>query len=518
MGRCVALLLAAALMGSPIALASPGEALSSQPSVFVRTFRLEGNRVFSTAELAAVTAPYENRMVSAEELQEVRHRLTLYYVERGYINSGAILPDQEVGDGVVRVRIVEGTLTAVELEGLERLRPEYLEERLHRAAGAPLHLPRLRESLQLLQEGGLIERVNAQLHPGTRLGEATLRAQVVEARPQWFGLRAANDRPPSVGAEYAELLVGHRDLSGRGDSLSARMGLAEGTRDFGMRYVHPLSAADTTVAVYYNRSSALVVEAAFADLDIESDARSVGLAVSHPLLRTLQQELTLGAALERRDSRTSLLGMPFSFSPGSVDGASTVAPLRLWQQYVARDARAVVAVRSTLSIGLDALGATVGEMQADGRFASWVGQLQWVRRLDTAGARLLARADLQLAGDALPAQEKFAVGGAGSVRGYRENQLVRDDAAVASLEVRVPLPAEPSLQFAPFVDWGRAWNRGGPTAGSGVLWSVGLGLRWEPDARTQAQVYWGRPLRAVENPDHDLQDRGIHFQLSRQFR
>ena len=73
--------------------------LSRRERVFVRRFELIGNTVFSTAELAVVTAPYENRTLTAEELQEARRQLTLYYVERGYLNSGAVIPDQQVEEG-----------------------------------------------------------------------------------------------------------------------------------------------------------------------------------------------------------------------------------------------------------------------------------------------------------------------------------------------------------------------------------------------------------------------------------
>ena len=79
------------LTASPL-LSPSTEPLSAQFRVFVRRFQLSGNTVFSDQDLAQVTAPYENRTITSEELQEVRHQLTLYYVERGYINSGALIP------------------------------------------------------------------------------------------------------------------------------------------------------------------------------------------------------------------------------------------------------------------------------------------------------------------------------------------------------------------------------------------------------------------------------------------
>ena len=50
--------------------------------------------MFAREELEALTAPYENRPISFETLQELRQTLSHRYVERGYVTSGVVLPDQ----------------------------------------------------------------------------------------------------------------------------------------------------------------------------------------------------------------------------------------------------------------------------------------------------------------------------------------------------------------------------------------------------------------------------------------
>lgn len=107
-----------------------------------------------------------------------------------------------------------------------------------------------------------------------------------------------------------------------------------------------------------------------------------------------------------------------------------------------------------------------------------------------------------------------------TVRGYRENQFVRDNAFVASLEFRVPVYRDPAGRFrlhvAPFVDYGRSSNKGRPTPGQEAIASVGLGLRATITDRIQGWVYWGHSLDNIDNRDNDndLQDDGIHFQVS----
>jgi len=68
------------------------------PHLFVRQFRFDGNTVFSDEELRKLSAPYENREITFEELEELRRQLTLHYVEKGYINSGAVIQEQKIED------------------------------------------------------------------------------------------------------------------------------------------------------------------------------------------------------------------------------------------------------------------------------------------------------------------------------------------------------------------------------------------------------------------------------------
>ena len=83
--------------------------------IFVKEIRLTGNTVFTTEELQETIAPYTNRVVSSSELEDLRVALTRYYIDRGYLNSGAVLPDQKVVDGTVDMVIVEGRLTEIEI-------------------------------------------------------------------------------------------------------------------------------------------------------------------------------------------------------------------------------------------------------------------------------------------------------------------------------------------------------------------------------------------------------------------
>jgi hemolysin activation/secretion protein len=158
---------------------------------------------------------------------------------------------------------------------------------------------------------------------------------------------------------------------------------------------------------------------------------------------------------------------------------------------------------------------------APSRFVTWLVQGQWARRLGGLGdgAQLILRSDSQFSDSLLPGLEKFALGGRNTVRGYRENELVRDNGLVGSLEVRIPIVQRRNagfvIEIAPFADVGRSWNHNQITAEAETLPSAGAGLRLRRRNKLQAEVYWGYAFRDLgRRSDWNLQDHGIHIGVS----
>lgn len=494
--------------------------------VFVREIRVAGNTVFSAEALASVTAPYTNRELTSEDLEELRVALTRYYVERGYITSGAIIPDQTVKDGVITFRVIEGKLTQAEIRGGHRwFRDSYLQKRIARGAGPPVNLDTLAEQLQLLQQDDRILQLNAELRPGVRPGEATLRVQLEEDRPYKLWLGFNNYQSPTVGAERGFVTAVHQNLTGSGDILSFTYGRSDGLNpQIDAQYILPFTARDTTVALQYRKNDFSVLEEPFDPLNAQSESDIYDVTLRQPVYRTLNQEAAVSLTGEHLRNTTFLLGERFSFSPGARNGKSVVSALRFSLEWIDRTQTQVIATRSRFSVGLDVLGATNNRSGvADGQFFAWLGQFQWVRRFGLWDMQTIFRLDLQVANDPLLAVEQIAIGGRYTVRGYRENQLVRDNGFVASLETRCPVIRDQSwadyLEFAPFVDIGHAWNVRTSTVGPDTLTGIGIGLRWgltftRPwQWRPQFELYWGHQLRDVQTSGGDLQDEGIHLQL-----
>ena len=498
---------------------APGADLADGVQVFVKTFRFDGNTVISDAELETLVATYQGRTISTRELVEARDRVTTEYINRGYISSGAVIPDQQVADGIIIIRVEEGVLGDVEIEDGGRLRDDFLVQRLEPAVEETLNINTLQERLQLLQRKPQIDRINAALFPGKRRDDSLLKLRVEETRPYYLSLLGNNYNAPSIGAEGVELHAGHFNLTGNGDLLGMEVTHTQGMDDFYAFYNLPLNARDTSLQLLYEKTDSDVVEEPFDILDIKNEYEDIGLGISHPLFQRLNEHLMFGLMLEYRNSETSLLGEPFSFSPGVDDGISKVTVLRFSQEWLRRTPERVFALRSVFNLGLDLFDSTIHSEAPDSSFLYWLGQFQWVQRLSGPVSQFQFRLGAQFSNDELLPMEKFVVGGVETVRGYRENLLVRDNGVVASIEFRIPLlrgaDGNPTLQLAPFLDYGNAWNTDRSTPSPRSIGSAGLGLLWNPHEQLFCELYAAMAFRDVDLglAERNLQDDGIYFGL-----
>ena len=501
--------------------------------IFVRDIMVTGNTVFSDAEINEVTAPYKNRTLVTEDLERLRLALTLLYLNRGYLTSGAIIPDQEVQAGVVAVHIIEGRLTNINVEGNRWFSTSYIHDRIELGSQTPVLLEPLQDQLQILQQDRRIERINAELKPGDEPGQSMLNDRVQDKQPFHAIMEVNNYQTPLVGEIRGMGTLIDDNLTGHGDPLSLSYGQSSGAFPIvDASYALPMNRYGTTFSPYYRRYDFKLIEDPFAPLGLKTNTEIIGMSLRQPVYRSVTDEVALSIIGEHLFTQTFIFrDVPFDIFPGFQNGVATVSALRFAQDWTHRTIDTVLALRSRFSVGLNVLGATINPNSdtPDGQFFSWLGQAQAIQQFGEKlfGMQLLERMDLQLTNSPLFPLEQVALGGRYTVRGYREVTTLRDNVFLASIESRFPLwrwaSGEPMFQFAPFIDVARGWNLGenrpspvtpNPTLPD-TLASIGAGLRWNilPKDRATFEIYWGQQLNHVPKVSNTIQDHGVHIGL-----
>ena len=493
--------------------------------VVLKGIEFDGNTVFSDEELFALVKERVGKKTGVEELEAIRKTISQHYFDAQYVNSGAVIDEQDMSNGVLVVRIVEGRLDNINVLNEGWLRSGYVTSRIHREVSDPLNLDDLKRGLEFVRRDEKIRKINTALVPGDELGQSHLDMIVTENRVFDVGLGVSNRRPPSVGAEEAEVYFGTKNLTSLGDTLRGNYTLSqEGMEEwdvddggnYSLFYSLPLTRWDTTLDLGYNQSDYVILEEPFNTLDIESDTRMYSVALRQPIYRDLQHELSLTLKGEHRRSDVLVSGEPFSISPGSVNGQTRISALRLSPEYVYRSQERVIAARTTFTFGLDELNPILGD-EFDPEYFTWMTQASWVESVSENDTLLVVKLFHQHTDDRVVSMEQFSLGGVNTIRGYRENQLIRDNAFIISPELRFPVYKDrygkALVYLIPFVDYGIGWNSNGPRERE-EIYSAGLGVTYNPTDHISMSLYWGHGFEdfGVRN-NNDLQDDGIHFQL-----
>lgn len=488
--------------------------------------------------------------VPLDRIAAVVQQISLAFVRNGFVNSGVLIDPatDAAGQGSALVlRLVAGRLAeggvAVEWQNGHRrgLSEAYVLARLPSARALPLNGLAIEHDFRSLAADDAIATVKADLQPGTAPGQAQLSLLIDPADRFAVQASIANSRSPAVGGLRFGTGLAMRNALMAGDRIALDAGLTAGRpdilADYSAPFVHPAMTIDLRGG--YNRAA--VVDAPLRNLAIRARDWFVeggfGLTVwQRPLTpassdgqaEASAQAVTLRAGIIHRETRTFLLGQPFSFSPGSVRGLAEYTALRLGADWTRRSSATVWIAQIRFTQGIEGSRSdVVGITAPSPRFRSWSGQISHARRLGGSGFELRARIAGQYGAGALYAGERFVAGGSQSVRGYRESLLLADRGASGSVELARPLVLGSGAvgllglrwgSFTPGVFVDGAVVRNADRAFQpvpGEIASIGAQLSWTPSPQLSARVTYGHALiDAPVTGSRDLQDAGLSFALA----
>lgn len=485
--------------------------------------------------------------VPPERIGALVHLINLAFAANGFVNSGVVLARQTEGDPALRLRLIGGHLAAAQgqdaivvhwRDGHRRgLSARYVIARMHVARAEPLSQPALEHDFRNLADNPAIRTVDARLQPGARPGEAALLLTVNPAPRFDVYVTAANSRSPSVGGNRIAVGGSIRNALVAGDVFGVEYGSTSGLDDLAASETLPISASGFAIAVRGGFNRAAVTDRPLVPLIIRSREWYVEGGVTRTLLaepllpgdapgRWLPaQSAAVGLIAVHRQVTSSLLGQPFSFSPGTVDGRIEYTAMRLTGDYMRRSPISVFALAVTGTLGIEGTrSAPPGPQTPSEHFVALLVQANYARRINVSGLELRSRASGQLAGGLLYSPERFAIGGADTVRGYRESLLLADEALVGSIGLAQPVTIGPRRQngfrpgsfvIGPFIDGVISRNRQPPQPMPTSISSVGASLEWTPAAWLLARGTFAHPLRFVRaTGDRNIQDRGFEFRVT----
>lgn len=505
----IAALCLSALTGLAVAQAAP--------RFDVYEYEIEGNTVLPVAAVERAVTAHLGPERSLGDVEAARAALEKAYQDAGYVTVFVDLPEQEVRDGVVRLRVLEGQVSRLKVT-----ESRYYDQGRIRAVVSELaagKVPNFNVVQAQLAEVNRTEerRVQPILRPGPLPGTVEAELKVSDSLPVAFTVELNNRQVQFTDPLRLQVTGSYGNLF-QADHTLAFIGIVtpqdtSQSKALGLNYQIPLPGGDSWQASLLASDSFVQP---LGSTNVVGKGFNVSLKRSWALPATQGLYHTLSAGVEYKNTRerinagadNSSLSSPLRYMPFVLD---YTAVMQHGERTTTLQVGGTFALRGVLRREVECFGPedqfACKREEGDGSFAAL--------RLDASHSHPVAagmtarwRVGMQLANQPLVGAEQFSIGGADSVRGYYEAELLGDAGVHAGLELSSPnwaggpegswLAAFSELRVYGFVEAGRVRIKF-PTADNGPLSLAGAGLgltlRVRQSFSATVDVAW--PLKAT---------------------
>lgn len=475
---------------------APDTGVQDNTPFLVNKISIDGNLSIATDVLYGLVKSYEGSTHTISDMQQACKLITEYYRALGYPFARAVLPQQEITQGDVRIQVIEAKFGSIHLDNNSTVTNSLVESTVKQLqSGQPITQKALDRTLLLLSDIPGVT-TSANIKPGQAIGESDFDIALqstarVNAKVTLddFGNKYIN-RPRLSG------LVNINNPLHHGDVLSLNV-LSTGERmQYGqISYEWLLNGLGSRMGAAYSYLS-YRLGGELKKQDVHGNAETSEAWVKHPLIRSRSYNLSLQAKYQhnvlhdRNESTTINNDRHLDNGILSLNGDWRDAWLgggvnSYYVNYVSGQKH----FDNTVLEAADEV-----TTDTEGHFEKWGYNLNRTQTL-TDRTQLWLSVTGQIARDNLDSSQKMVFGGPYSVRAYDNGTVSADTGTLFTAELRHFLgQAYGSWQGLLFVDSGQveinhtswATNTGKNNA---HLAGAGLGLNWFGPQRLQVRAF-----------------------------
>ena len=394
-------------------------------------------------------------------LQEVANAVTAYYRDRELILAQAVIPVQDVEQGIVKIEIFVGYLDRVLVEGQQVYDAEVLQSVFDDLINQPIVQHKIETALlRLTDYPGL--RVYGIFQPGQLIGTADLVLNVQEEDRFAGNFRVDNHGTQETGRIRGRIDLEWNSLFGDPDKVAVLVQQAYKPKESEFYFIEyeRFFANSLLFGVSFDRSD-YGVGGVFSDQQITGDGEDINLYMEKSFLRSRLQNFSGTIRFTRSESNVQSFGIDQAREVLSVLNLSLLYDVvDDWDpfSFIRSDTSEFVTssinfFNFEVSHGLEDVFGSLGSRQSvaesapenqpnrqggSGDFAS--GEFtrlfaSYIRYQNLApGQSLLFRTEWQWSDDLLLSQEQFSIGGPNSVRAFSPSFQLVDSGGFLSVE------------------------------------------------------------------------------------
>lgn len=283
----------------------PKAASQSEVLIDVKGFHITGMTFITNSEAQSALIKFTNASLTLKQINEAANVIVDLYKKKGRI-AQAIVPPQQIKDGVVEIKVIEGKVGSIIIEPAFEQDPPRLSKKVTKkfvshfnAEGQLINLDGLERSISLINE---IPGVNAEvsLEAGQDDGTTNILMKVDELSRVRGSVDVTSYGSASTG--YAQVManINLNDLYGFGDSGTINILKSEGSIFGQLRYSVPVGADGLRVGL---GASALTYDTltSFISTPLNGKSNTFGAYSTYALERNARSNKTISFNLETRN-------------------------------------------------------------------------------------------------------------------------------------------------------------------------------------------------------------------------
>jgi hemolysin activation/secretion protein len=492
----------------------------------------EGNSAIPDADLRAVVVSLLSRPVTFAEIQAGIDKLTALYRARGYVLSQAVLPQQTLVDGVLRIQIVEGYIERVEAPTDDVAFGRWLKGYFRPVLSQrPVSLATLERQILLAQTipGLSLETV---LSPGKQPGSSVLTLNtkrtfatgslgldnwVPQQLGNWRGTVSTGLNPFAVGVPWAVGLIGSY-------AWPYTNGLTNGVFTVSMPINSNGWQASGSFSYTLTNSDNLNTTGAPGVLSTRGESWYSSLALRYPLLISRRSNLFVSLQTDAQNSYSDLYFDNSLLQNNSIDRLRAIR-LRFdgaWAGILSASQASLLISQGLPICGSDngpdplvLLSNPFGSTSFTTARASFGHQ----RRIGGASSpfQLNLKGEAQISATPLPSSEQLGYGGSSYGRAFRSIYSLGDQGAMGALELSFISKNLAGFVLQPYVfgDLGYTsllrTSMGVPSAQTVSTYGLGLRINSIASSWLSLDTGWGIPASNTVQPQRTGLAEGIVY-------
>jgi len=495
------------------------------PKVLIRKITVEGVILLPEKDIEKITSRYEGKELSLKGMQKIADLITDEYRKKGYATSRAYLPPQTIRDGILIIRVVEGTLGKLDIRGNRYFTTPLLEKKIGLKPAQPFDFVELQNSLTRINEHPDRD-VKATLVPGKEPGTTDVILEVDDVYPFHIGFEYDNFGSRYIEKDRFSFIIRDNNFLGLDDMLYLEFQRSQSQyyKLAMLRYILPLN--NTTEAGLYFIHDKLKLGREFDILQAEGKSVIGGLFFSKVLVNEQDLDIILNLGYDYKDIKNYLLGMESS--------EDRLRIVKAGLEIDVSDKRGRTLITPEFDAGIPRMFGGLASKESTESSRQGAGGKFYISKLNLFrlqpgpfSSSILWKNQLQFTNYKLVASEQFQIGGPYTVRGYPPVEFTGDRGVYTSFEwsfppygisknIKVPFTDDffyDAFRTVLFYDWGTARLNGDAMAGQPkhrTLKGCGFGFRLTLTNNLTARIEIGYPLSGKPS-DGDNVHQWIEF-------